>query len=1110
MEKEGKIDLYSVLFASIIILVVYAVFVGGVVPLDFPINKTNASAIAGIGDTSAPSMGAFNGTSATFKCNITSMNTTTLNVTNVSLFINSSPINLPFDISNTTSVRNQTINTSISSVTPNTVIFNVTTSFNEGTYAWWCESEDNATTITYNQSGTNYFTIDRTVPSSKSLTVTKNSAVSTGDVIYLYANLTDDLTAVHTARLFVNTSGTANNQVNITGSTNGVSANNLTAVNLSFKIPGSSLGEVLNFTFQVNDSVNNINITVATIITVAVDATPPGPINLSGPINLFNRSTTGALEFNFSAADNNASDTNFLCDINVSKEGVIFESIAGISVTNGAVQLSSSTTAFTNGSYSWSVNCTDGANNVNTSRARTFTIDNIPPVFGFYNITTDAKLDPDAGSDTTPEIGQNDRGSVDQGNTIYAVVNWTDNLTQPLQAALQFFNVSSGASGSWQTINESPSDYLAYKNESWTNLSFRIPIGRNEFEGRNVSFRVVGNDTLGNRNISNSVKNFTTQINDTFPPTITINGTIAVNNTVTSNTRPLISWAVQENNLLKSINISVDGILPTTGIDGCSKSAFFSSSLSGEDNVETGSTVSGGSGGVRNGSFQISTGGCVLGNGPHSIQVVAIDVWGNSLTEFHNFSVQSGTQPGLQFINLTNLARTGLHSVAAVNNSNITSFVGLSFSGTDGVGAGISNLTYKSSCNTTGTIIFSNATTIYPFNTTSEVACATTSASRTLTITVNDTAGNTNSTVFGFLVDNVGPPLTVTAPLPGFSGANNITINLSAQDDSQKISTFGYYLDGSDFFNNLNNTPGVGKAGQSTRGVFSVNFTSGTHTIKFTVNDTLGNVVNSSVRTITVLGPINFGSLNLNTTLRGYNVNISFVNLTNASGGAVIDVTRTVTDQTLNLFMALNGTVKGINVTINFNASAANWDRYNFSVRQNDSILRHLANNQTATILDFILFNRSIQDFISNNNSYFGKITLPLNVTGFGGEKELWYFANEDDLSAKTNITQCAIGLTVTHSLTSGLPCWNNTNNATVDIYVPHFSVVAAVNNSDAPTVNVTAPIGNQTVSMFVPNITVSADAVSCKFIVNGSTANESMVKNGNICLGSTQRFKNR
>ena len=63
-------------------------------------------------------------------------------------------------------------------------------------------------------------------------------------------------------------------------------------------------------------------------------------------------------------------------------------------------------------------------------------------------------------------------------------------------------------------------------------------------------------------------------------------------------------------------------------------------------------------------------------------------------------------------------------------------------------------------------------------------------------------------------------------------------------------------------------------------------------------------------------------------------------------------------------------------------------------------------------------------------------------------------------------------------------------------MFVPHFSVVVAVNDSGAPTITVNVPAGNQSVSSFRPNITVTSDAISCVYSVNSSVSNVSMIQN--------------
>ena len=80
-------------------------------------------------------------------------------------------------------------------------------------------------------------------------------------------------------------------------------------------------------------------------------------------------------------------------------------------------------------------------------------------------------------------MGTSDTTSLVQGRTIYGVANWKDNLTQPFQGALQFYNVTSG---SWATLNVTFANStlnltnftvrnINDNNGTWTNLSFPIP-----------------------------------------------------------------------------------------------------------------------------------------------------------------------------------------------------------------------------------------------------------------------------------------------------------------------------------------------------------------------------------------------------------------------------------------------------------------------------------------------------------------------------------------------------------------------------------------------------------------------------------------------------------
>ena len=1112
MGKEGKVHLWSVVISSILIFLVYVVLVlaatsGPAIFSTFPEDNTNAS--ASFGYSPSKKNASFNGTDPQFQCNV--IQNSTSNVTNVSLYLSNA--SLP----TATAQKNQTLNGS--GHVNVTFIFNTTT-LNEGTYFWFCETEDNSTNIQYNTTLNRTIIIDKSVPgftsfSNTSINVTK---VSTEDVVYISANFTDKYTTIDTVRLFVNLSGVANNVVNTTSDTssNGVAAGNGTRVNLSFRIPGIAANAVLNFTLAVNDSVNNVNITSAIILQVTGDATPPGPISLSNPIKSFNTSSPN-VEFNFTAVDNN--DTSLICNISVVNSpynGEKILNITNIATTSGTPQLNSTTNVsltLSSGTYSWNVSCLDSPGNENVSLSRTFIVDNIAP-FGRINITNTSQLS----TSSVSVINESGSGnSIKQGDTIFLTTNLTDNLTQPLRVSFQYLNVSSGT---WTEADTQPVVAVTAtggtNQDYWGNASFAIPTGRNVFEGENVSFRVVYNDTLGN-SATNST-DLIVQINDTYAPTITINGSVETNGTAIADTTPLISWFVNENNKLTLINISVDGTRqPVAGEESCGKAALYDRG-GGSFNVEK----------FRNFSFSISSDSeCVLSNGLHSLNITAIDVWGNSRKIVHTFTVQAGTVPGFEF-NLTSDNGVGTWSKSAINNSNITSLVGITLFGTNGVGAEIDRIVYKSSC-ASAAVTVTNLTIIYPFNTSD---CSDSSANQTLDITINDTAGNSNITVLGFLVDNVGPTISVHSPKNGQTFTNTETVlNISALDDDQAISSFGFFLDGNAIPTIFNVTAAqfiggsLGGSGVNLTRLNTTNLT-GTHTIKFTVNDTLGNVVNGSVITVTQTGPIKPNVLNksLNSYLTDLNPSSTFNTSIKIKGSDGVfqeigSANESDINGTFEIFLNINGS---INVSITeINGSAANWDKINFSVLINETKFRAgVQNNFTIELFKFVLFNGSVDEFLTNENSYYGTVLLPNNISGITATaQEIWWFPNSNDLANRTNVSKC----TTTFGPTTKAPCWNYSANGKTLVSVPHFSGVGGGNDTTAPTITVNSPASTVGISGVVPNITLSYDVTSCEYElnitdsakVNGQSANvsssvtPSKVGSNNICTFSEVRFKN-
>lgn len=856
---------------------------------------------------------------------------------------------------------------------------------------------------------------------------------------------------------------------------------------------------------------------------IGVNDTGVPEINMTTPTpDLFNTTNATSRLINFTVSDINSTGINLTRNNTINLTIFLGNSqlklltyINDSSVTNltcttsdatspGNTTLATCNATFnfgSNGTYTINVSAIDASNNTNFQfNATRLTVDQIPPRFNQYNITHNATSD-----FTDPvgiELGIGDGVSTAQGKTIYIRANWTDNLTQTLHVTFQFYNASTA---SWQTLNStfnSTSNNQTRRIEdtaNWGNFSFVIPISRGEFEGRNVSFRLFANDTLGNINTSNSVKNFTIQVNDSLAPTVNITSVAgddkSYNNTNTSNTLPTIVWNVTESNSLSYVAIQFDGLTDQT----CNQLKNFTTSANANRN---------GSVTLKGSSDQA---GCnALSNGTHIIRLTAMDTWGNGALAIYNFSIESGTTPTITLNTLQN-------GVSAVNQSNVTPYIGLNFSAVDGVTQSLKNISFTSSCNST-VQVFTNATFIYPFNYTQGTCKVGVASNQTVTVTAFDFSGNSVTQLYQFFVDDLPPKISVNAPTEGLSSNNNLTINLSALDDSQSISTVGYYLDLSGQFIGLNNSAQIGAAAVNTTNIFKINFTVGTHKIKFTANDTLGNVVNSSIVTFTVTGPLDFSLANGSTltytsSVLGSNITNVSVFIKDSTGVyTVISNTTETSGGTFQITFAINnsGNVNGsINVSLtDINGSAANWNLINFTpLINNTNFSANIQGNWTNRVLSSVFFNTSINEFIPNNNSYFGVVILPYNLSGnTSTAQEFWWVTDVAVFSSRSNISQCPD----VFSATTTTPCWNYTSNGRTIIFVPHFSSVMAVNDSNAPTINVSIPIGNQTVSMFVPNITVSSDALSCVYQLNSSSpVNRTMTKSGNVCIGQTERFKN-
>lgn len=883
----------------------------------------------------------------------------------------------------------------------------------------------------------------------------------------------------------------------------------------------------MNFTFPTDGNytfgIACYNFTNATAVAVLhfsenftffLDTSPP-QINFTNLSDHYNRSNTGATLITFAVNDSGIGlnvTQNFIINLTVILGNSVLryftyqnDSSSSNLTCNITAEPSENATArnpfvcnatfnfVSNGTHLFNITATDRGGLTNSSAIRV-TIDQIPPVAHIFNITHNATLDLAAPVGVELGNGTLAGASTAQGRTIVVIANWTDNMTtsaisRVLQGTLEFFNVTSN---NWEPLNYSPSNYRAYNNDTWTNFSFPIPRGHSQnWEGKNVSFRVFANDTLSNKNTTNDTKNFTILVNDTTVPTITVSvgSEVHANLTNTSDTTPTVVWNVTEINALQNISIQIDG---STSIS-CNKLTVYSRS---DLQVE----------GNRNGTVTVSSSaGCPLNNGTRVVRVTAEDIWGNQELYIHSITVND--EQGRPNVTLRGLA----NGFAAVNQSNVTPTTGINFSSVS-LGQGvIKNLSFTTSCNSSLIYMnFTNNTAIWPFNYSD---CWNIESNQTVTVTSFDYGGVSHTQLFQFFVDNLAPRLTVTSPVEGqqlepIFEEYNISLNWSVRDTS-RVSFVGYYRDDAPTPTELNRSAGMSVHATNFSDFRNINFTPGMHRIKFTASDALGatanstnNTVNSSVITFFVKGPINFGALSFNGSsapLAAYNANssIMLVNLTNTSIGAGSKIeTRNITNENLSLLLVYNGSHKGgriINVTLIFNGTAANWDKYNFSIEDNNTQARFgkgFTLNQTMKVIDMISFNLSIEEFI-RDEGYYGMAKIPLNATStdIGGNVKVLYFENSTNFKNPTNVTECDSTFVPTITSNANMPCWNNTDNKSIVVYVPHFSHIVIANDTVPPTVAINTPRFEQTESSFIPNITVSDDVKNCSFTYNFTSA---------------------
>ncbi len=842
-----------------------------------------------------------------------------------------------------------------------------------------------------------------------------------------------------------------------------------------------------------------------TAYTIHVDARDPVISLITA--NHTNESTNVSVLLNFTVSDMNL-DRCFLYVENLSVSAATpwgaKQNGTGSSLSNVGFRYN-----FTvDGNYSWNVWCNDTLGHSvfsnYTNNASRITIDTSYPVYGIFNITNESSqfLDNSSDFNATNIESMNDDFNytgVVQGGTVYAFFNFTDATTGPRIAYLQIYNLS-------QWVNISPA--INITNIDIYNISYTFCDTPDCYQsGRNVSMRVIARDHAGNEN---ATRNLTVQVNDTVAPTVTLTIDGDNNFTNVSNTYITLNWTITELNNISWMAWSVDGAGEATG------SRFFNytaSSVASFTNVYA--TM------LKGGSIIGSGGGDTsripkedepqLANGTHGIIVRVADSWGNVRTVEYNFTVDT-QQPSLS-LGFDNSPLLGEPASYPVNLS-LAAWATVNASAP----SGLTSIEYNTTCNTTLKNI-TNATTFQIFNG-SESGCSNLNTTIALQVIVTAGSGTQNISTFSVGLDAVAPDITLDlidgiSAIEGYESNNlTITLNFSTPTEFTYISSVGYYLDDDPYFEidqgTLVQTASYWNVTNISEG--------GTHTLMLQANDSVGNIANSTKYTFTVAGDVNIPQKReeLNASLGEEHI-ISIV-IRNASKNASMPLANSIPVNssntiTLAIDLELNTSNSApLNVTIDgINASKANWEYINFTVESyNTTTITNINTNYTASILRMVSFTgspidsstdvSSIDNFISDPTGYYGRVVVPYNITKhntFLNDSYLiaMWFQNESDFTNMTLIGACNSGTggsTTPYTSTKTTPCYNVTGNISggiisSTIFVPYFSTVVLVNDTNASNVTIIAPTINEDTSSFLINLSVSGDANICRFKINAS-----------------------
>ncbi|MEK6822347.1 MAG: right-handed parallel beta-helix repeat-containing protein, partial [Nanoarchaeota archaeon] len=613
-------------------------------------------------------------------------------------------------------------------------------------------------------------------------------------------------------------------------------------------ITGNDQAQWVNFsyTFNANGTTGNNTVTFRAELDVA--GTDPtitnnlvwilGPdrvapaITLNFPANNINATTTS---YNFTWTTTDDRNTTLNCNLTIN--GVV--NISGISTPNNT-PTNRSVNGFSDGTHTWNVTCTDGTN-ANTSETRTFTVDTKGPAFDnrteepisgvaytggkTYNFTINATDATNAVNNVTLIFNNITRIATKDGLRYNVTItdlpagthnySWiaNDTISNTNTTPTFTFVVDRAAATVNLTLNGTQNN-ITIEVGSTINITANLTNGTGTLELLlNNQILTSGTSPLSNltnfsntgtfnvtarynatQNFSSTNTTYTVTVQDTTPPTITLNFPVnAINTTTTSHN---FTWTTTNSNASTACNLTINGVVNISGI-------------STPNNTPTNRSVNG------------------FSDGTHTWNVTCTDGTNTNTSETRTFTIDTRL-PAITFISPTPANGTTINVSSAFINVSLNepgSVALLDFNGTN------STMTALNS-----TIFFKNQTGL-------------TNGTYVYRVYANDTFGNLNVSEVRTLivaivtVDTTPPTVNLSAPADNYYNDTlrpaTVFFQCNATDDTALKNISLYITNATNSSFGLNQTTNV--SGTSATASWNVSLGNGNYTWNCLAYDTAGN-----------------------------------------------------------------------------------------------------------------------------------------------------------------------------------------------------------------------------------------------------------------------------